>query len=54
MLPDLAKLSEDELIELNRRIVERLNLLRSAKSLLNLRSSPLAWLWSLTPMTVER
>jgi len=36
MLPDLAKLSEDELIELNRRIVERLQLLRSAKSLAKL------------------
>src|SRR5256885_14877007 len=36
MLPDLAKLSEDELIELNRRIVERLQLLRSAKSLAQL------------------
>lgn len=33
MLIDLTKLSEDELIELNRRIVERLQLLRSAKSL---------------------
>jgi hypothetical protein len=36
MLPDLAKLSEDELIELNRRIVERLQLLRSARSLTQL------------------
>jgi hypothetical protein len=36
MLPDLAKLSEDELIELNRRIVERLQLLRYAKSLAQL------------------
>jgi hypothetical protein len=36
MLPDLSKLSEDELIELNRRIVERLQLLRSAKSLAQL------------------
>jgi len=36
MLPDLAKLSEDELIELNRRIVERLQLLRSAKNLAQL------------------
>jgi hypothetical protein len=33
MLIDLTKLSEDELLELNRRIVERLRLLRSAKSL---------------------
>jgi len=33
MLIDLTKLSEDELIELNRRIVERLQLLRSAKRL---------------------
>ena len=32
VLPDLWKLSEDELIELNRRIVERLQLLRSATS----------------------
>ena len=30
---DLAELSEDDLVELNRRIVERLQLLRSAKSL---------------------
>jgi hypothetical protein len=36
MLPDLAKLSEDELIELNRRIIERLQLLRSARSLAQL------------------
>jgi hypothetical protein len=33
---DLAKLSEDELIELNRRIVERLQLIRSAKNLTQL------------------
>ncbi len=33
---DLTKLSEDDLIELNRRIVERLQLLRSAKSLAKL------------------
>jgi len=33
MLLDLTKLSEDELIELNRHIVERLRLLRSTKSL---------------------
>jgi hypothetical protein len=33
MLFDLTKLSEDELVELNRRIVERLQLMRSAKSL---------------------
>lgn len=33
---DLTKLSEDDLIELNRRIVERLQLLRSAKSLTQL------------------
>jgi hypothetical protein len=33
---DLTKLSEDELIELNRLIVERLQLLRSAKSLAQL------------------
>jgi hypothetical protein len=36
MLPDLAKLSEDELIELNLRIVARLQLLRSARSLAQL------------------
>jgi hypothetical protein len=33
---DFTKLSEDDLIELNRRIVERLQLLRSAKSLAKL------------------
>ena len=33
---DLARLSEDDLVELNRRIVERLQLLRSAKSLAHL------------------
>ena len=36
MLPDVTKLSEDELMELNRRIVERLQLLRSARSLVQL------------------
>lgn len=36
MLIDLTKLSEDELIELNRRIVERLELVRSAKRLTQL------------------
>jgi hypothetical protein len=36
MFLDLAKLSEDDLIELNRRIVERLQLLRSAKNLAQL------------------
>lgn len=36
MLPDLSKLSEDGLIELNRLIVERLRLLRSARSLAQL------------------
>jgi len=36
MLIDLTKLSEDELLELNRRIVERLQLMRSAKSLTQL------------------
>jgi len=36
MLIDLTKLSEDELIALNRRIVERLQLMRSAKSLTQL------------------
>jgi hypothetical protein len=33
MVIDLTKLCEDELIELNQRIVERLQLIRSAKSL---------------------
>jgi hypothetical protein len=33
---DLTKLSEAELIDLNRRIVERLNLMRSAKQLIQL------------------
>lgn len=33
---DLTKFSEDDLIELNRRIIERLQLLRSAKSLAQL------------------
>lgn len=33
---DLTRLSEDELIDLNRRIVERLQLIRSAKSLTQL------------------
>ena len=36
MLIDLTKLSEDELIELNRRIVERLRLLQSTNSLTQL------------------
>lgn len=36
MLPDVTKLSEDELIALNRRIVERLQFLRSARSLAQL------------------
>jgi hypothetical protein len=36
MLLDLTNLSEDQLIELNRRIVERLQLLRSAKNLAQL------------------
>jgi len=36
MRPDLTELSEDELIELNRRIIERLHLLRSAKNLARL------------------
>ena len=36
MLLDLTNLSEDELIELNRRIVERLQLLRSTRSLAQL------------------
>jgi hypothetical protein len=36
MLIDLTKLSEDELIALNRRIVERLQLMRSAKRLTQL------------------
>ena len=33
---DISKLSEDELVELNRRIVERLQFIRSAKSLTQL------------------
>jgi hypothetical protein len=36
MLIDLTTLSEDELIDLNRRIVERLQLIRSAKNLAQL------------------
>jgi hypothetical protein len=36
LLLDVTKLSEDDLIELNRRIVERLQVLRSAKSLAQL------------------
>src|SRR6266851_262167 len=36
MFIDLTKLSEDELIALNRRIIERLQLLRSAKRLTQL------------------
>jgi len=36
MVIDLTKLCEDELIELNQRIVERLQLIRSAKSLTQL------------------
>lgn len=36
MLIDLTKFSEDELIALNRRIVERLQLMRSAKNLTQL------------------
>jgi hypothetical protein len=36
MFIDLTRLSEDELIELNRRIVERLQLMRSARSLTQL------------------
>jgi hypothetical protein len=36
MLIDLTTLSEDELVDLNRRIVERLQLIRSAKSLTQL------------------
>jgi hypothetical protein len=33
---DISKLSEDDLMDLNRRIIERLQLLRSAKSLTQL------------------
>src|SRR5438046_10732048 len=36
MFIELTRLSEDELIELNRRIVDRLQLMRSAKSLTQL------------------
>jgi hypothetical protein len=53
MPPDVTKLSEDELIELNRRIVERLQLLRSARSLAQLARFPLEWSGSSTPMTAE-
>jgi hypothetical protein len=33
---DLARLSEDELVDLNHRIVERLRLIRSARQLVDL------------------
>lgn len=33
---DISRLSEDELLDLNRRIIERLHLIRSAKSLTRL------------------
>jgi hypothetical protein len=33
---DLARLSEDELLDLNRQIIERLRLMRSARQLINL------------------
>ncbi|HEY6360402.1 MAG TPA: hypothetical protein VIX63_04820 [Vicinamibacterales bacterium] len=36
MSSDLTRLSEDELIDLNRRIVERLRLIRSARQLVEL------------------
>jgi hypothetical protein len=36
MLPDITKLSENQLIELNQRIIERLQLLRAAKNLAQL------------------
>jgi len=36
MLLDLTKLSEDELVQLNHHIVERLRFLRSTKSLVQL------------------
>ena len=36
MTIDLARLSEEELIDLNRRIVERLRLIRSARQLVDL------------------
>jgi len=36
MVFDITKLSEDELLELNRRVVERLQFIRSAKSLARL------------------
>lgn len=36
MVFDITKLSEDELLELNRRVVERLQFIRSAKSLTQL------------------
>ena len=36
MMIDLARLSEEELVDLNRRIVERLRLIRSARQLVDL------------------
>ena len=36
MVFDITKLSEDELLELNRRVVERLKFIRSAKRLAQL------------------
>jgi hypothetical protein len=50
MLIDLTKLSEDELIELNWRIVERLQLMRSAKSLSQLARFSVGMLVELIPM----
>ena len=40
---DLNKLSEGDLIDLDRRIIERLQLLRSAKSLAQLATFLLGW-----------
>ena len=54
MLLDLTKLSEDELIELNRHVVERLRLLRSTKSLAQLATFRSAWSSNSTLMTAGR
>jgi hypothetical protein len=54
MFPDLAKLSEDELIELNRRIVERLLELHSAKSLAQLAKFSVGMVVEFDAMTAER
>ena len=51
MACDITKLSEDELLELNRRVVERLQFIRSAKSLTpNSPGFRSAWQSNSTPM----